>query len=65
MVRRPTGKGALFDTPHVTGHINRIDLGDVLFALIRSRASVGKTLAAIDRDKAMSTTEDPVTPAVI
>jgi nucleoside-diphosphate-sugar epimerase len=65
MVRRPTGKGALFDTPHVTGHINRIDLGDVLFNLVRSRGNVGKTLAAIDSDKAMSTTADPVTPAVI
>ena len=65
MVRRPTGNGALFETPHVTGHINRIDLGDVLFNLLRSRGTVGKILAAIDRDKAMSTTEDPVTPAVI
>jgi nucleoside-diphosphate-sugar epimerase len=65
MVRRPTGKGALFDTPNVTGHINRIDLGDVLFNLVRSRGNVGKTLAAIDSDKAMSTTADPVTPAVI
>jgi len=65
MVRRPTGKGELFDTPYVTGHINRIDLGDVLFDLLRSRGTVGKTLAAIDRDKAMSTTADPVTPAVI
>ena len=65
MVRRPTGKGELFETPHVTGHINRVDLGDVVFNLLRSGGTVGKILAAIDRDKAMSTTADPVTPAVI
>ncbi len=65
MVRRPTGNGALFDSPHVTGHINRIDLGDVLFSLFRSRGTVGKILASIDNDKEMSMTEDPVTPAVI
>ena len=65
MVRRPTGRGALFDSPHVTGHINRIDLADTIFSLLCNPASIGKVLAAIDQDKAVSTNEEPLTPAVM
>ena len=65
MLRRPTGRGALFDTPHVTGHINRIDLGDVLFSLLQKPGNFGRTLSALDREKAVSTSEEPVTPAVL
>jgi uncharacterized protein YbjT (DUF2867 family) len=44
-----TGSGALFDDPRVHGRIGCRDLAALLLALLREPASVGRTLAAVDR----------------
>lgn len=51
-IRNATGKGALYESPRVMGHINRTDLGDVAYSVLSNPATIGRTLAVIDRDHA-------------
>ncbi len=64
MVRRATrGTPILVENPNVSGHINVVDLGDLIFQVLNSPSTIGRTLTAVDDARASDIRGEPLIPA--
>jgi len=61
--RPARGSAMLVESPWVVGYINRTDLGDLVWQVVASPKSVGRTFAAVDGGKAMNIKGEPLVPA--
>jgi len=63
MVRRATrGEPILVTNPNVSGYINVFDLGDVIYQVLRSPATIRRIYTAVDSARAFDVKGDPLVP---